>query len=376
MPVEWRSWWPFGHAVRIRAMNLRALALVPGLIAATAMAAASQQPPQSAPPVWRAVAAESGEVHLANIRQLTFGGQNAEAYFSTDGQKIVFQSTRGDHPCDQEYVMNVDGSDVHRVSDGRGRTTCGYFFDHDRKVLFSSTSAVGGDCPKPPDYSHGYVWALEDFDIYTANVDGSDLRRLTHAPGYDAEAVVSPDGRSIVFTSARHGDLDIYTMRIDGTHLRQLTHTLGYDGGPWWSHDGTKIVYRAFHPDTPAAKAEYRALFRRHLVKPLDMELWVMNADGSNQHQITHLGGANFAPYFTPDDGRIIFASNYKDPRGRNFDLYLVNLDGTGLEQVTTHPDFDSFPMFSPDGKQLIWASNRHGSQPHETNIFIADWVP
>jgi TolB protein len=359
-------------------MVLKPVVLVLGVGAAVLAAAAPRVavPQQPQHPTWRAVPAESGEVHLTNIRQLTFGGENAEAYFSSDGQRIVFQSTRGDHPCDQEYVMNADGSDVHRVSDGRGRTTCGYFYDHDRRVLFSSSSASGPDCPKPPDYSHGYVWAIGNFDIYTANVDGTDLRRLTHAPGYNAEAVVSPDGRSIVFTSTRHGDLDIFTMRIDGTHVRQLTRTLGYDGGPWWSHDGTKIVYRAFHPDTPAAKAEYRDLFRRHLVKPSDMELWVMNADGSDQHQITHLGGANFAPYFTPDDRRIIFASNHTNPRGRNFDLYLVNLDGSGLEQVTTYPDFDSFPMFSPDGKELIWASNRYGTQPHETNIFIADWRP
>ncbi len=345
------------------------------LAAATALAAASSHPVQQPQQAWRAVQPESGEVHLANIRQLTFGGQNAEAYFSSDGTKIVFQSTRGDHPCDQEYVMNVDGSDVHRVSNGLGRTTCGFFFDHDRKVLFSSTHLAGPDCPPPPDYSHGYVWGLDDYDIFTANVDGTDLRRLTKTPGYDAEAVVSPDGRSIVFTSVRNGDLDIYRMRIDGTHVRQLTQELGYDGGPWWSHDGKKIVYRAFHPETPEARAEYRRLLAQHRVKPSDMELWVMNADGSDRHQITHLGGANFSPFFTPDDNRIIFASNHTSPRGPNFDLYLVNLDGTGLEQVTTYPDFDSFPMFSPDGKKLIWASNRHGTVPHETNIFVADWV-
>jgi TolB protein len=355
-------------------MTLKPIMLLAG---AALVAAAARQPPvsrQSQQPTWRAVQPESGEVHLANIRQLTFGGQNAEAYFSADGRKIVFQSTRGDHPCDQEYVMNVDGSDVHRVSNGLGRTTCGYFFDHDRKVLFSSTHLASPDCPPPPDYSHGYVWALEDFDIFTANVDGTDLRRLTRTPGYDAEAIVSPDGKTIVFTSVRNGDLDIYTMRIDGTHVRQLTHELGYDGGPWFSHDGTKIVYRAYHPVTPEDQAKYRQLFARHQVQPLAMELWVMNADGTDRHQITHLGGANFAPYFTPDDRRIIFASNHADPRGRNFDLFLVNLDGSGLEQVTTHPDFDSFPMFSPDGKKLVWASNRHGTVPHETNIFVADW--
>ncbi|HVO36331.1 MAG TPA: hypothetical protein VMT21_12240 [Gemmatimonadales bacterium] len=344
--------------------------------AGLSLAAASHrpaQPPQQ--PTWRAVQPESGEVHLANIRQLTFGGQNAEAYFSSDGRKIVFQSTRGDRPCDQEYVMNADGSDVHRVSNGQGRTTCGYFFDHDRRVLFSSTHLHRAECPPTPDYSHGYVWRVDDYDIFTANVDGSDLRQLTRFAGYNAEAVVSPDGRNIVFTSTRDGDLEIYTMRIDGTHLRRLTHELGYDGGPWWSHDGTKIVYRASHPETPQAKAEYQQLLAQHLVRPLEMELWVMNADGSNRHQITHLGGANFAPYFTPDDRRIIFASNHANPRGAAFDLYLVNVDGTGLEQVTTYTGFNSFPMFSPDGKKLVWASSRQATQPHETNIFIADWV-
>ena len=236
--------------------------------AALSLAAASGRPGrQPQQPTWRAVQPESGEVHLTNVRQLTFGGQNAEAYFSSDGSKIVFQSTRGDHPCDQEYVMNADGSDVLRVSDGRGRTTCGYFYDHDRRVLFSSTTLHGADCPPTPDYSHGYVWRLDDHDIFTTNADGSDPRQLTHTPGYNAEAVVSPDGQRVVFTSTRDGDLEIYTMRIDGTHVRRLTHELGYDGGPWWSHDGKRIVYRAFHPQTAQEKAEYRQLLAQHLVE-------------------------------------------------------------------------------------------------------------
>jgi Tol biopolymer transport system component len=164
-------------------------------------------------------------------------------------------------------------------------------------------------------------------------------------------------------------------MRTDGSHLKRLTRTLGYDGGPFFSPDGKQIVYRAAHPGTAQDSADFRALLARHVVRPSQMDLWVMNADGSNQRQVTHLPGASFAPFFTPDGARIIFASNFKEPQSRNFDLYLVNPDGTGLEPVTTSPEFDSFPMFSPDGTKLVWASNRHGAKPHETNIFIADWV-
>jgi Tol biopolymer transport system component len=273
--------------------------------------------------------------------------------------------------------MNADGSAVHRISNGQGRTTCGYFYDHDRRVFYASTFGAGPACPPQPDYSQGYVWRLDDYDIYTARPDGSDLRRLTHTPGYDAEGTLSPDGKTIAFTSMRDGDLEIYTMRTDGSHVRRLTHELGYDGGPFWSHDGKHIVYRAGHPaeGSPEA-ADYRRLLTQGLVRPSQMDLWVMDADGSHKRQVTNLGGASFAPYFTPDDRQIIFATNFRDPRSRNFDLYLVNVDGSGLDRVTTYPDFDSFPMFSPDGRKLVWASNRNGRVPHETNIFIADWVP
>ena len=315
---------------------------------------------------------EVGERHFARIRQLTFGGENAEAYFSRDGKRLIFQSTREGRPCDQQYVMNVDGSGIRRVSTGFGKTTCGYFFDADHKIFFASTHAADSACPPKPDPSKGYVWGLDPYDIYTANDDGSHLRRLTSYGVYTAEGTLSPDGQTIVFTSLKDGDLDIYTMRIDGSDVKRLTFQAGYDGGPFFSPDGKKIVYRAWHP-TDTALVTYRELLAQRLVRPNRMEIWVMNADGSDQRQITNLGGANFAPYFTPDGRKIIFSSNYKNPRSRNFELYLVNADGSGLEQVTNHPEFDGFPMFSPDGKSLVWASGR-SSNEGELNLFIADW--
>ena len=322
-----------------------------------------------------AIAPETGERHFANIRQLTNGGENAEAYFSADGRRLIFQSTRDGRACDQEYVMNIDGTGLRRVSNGTGKTTCGFFYANDERILFASSHALQQDCPPKPDPSKGYVWGLDPFDIYTAKPDGSDLRRLTDYGVYTAEAVVSPDGKKIVFTSLKDGDLDIYTMNVDGTDVRRLTTTPGYDGGPWWSPDGKQIAYRAWHP-TDTALVSYRELLAQRLVRPNRMELWVMNADGSGQRQITQLGGANFGPSWTPDGKRLIFSSNYTQPRSGTFDLYLINLDGTGLERVTTNETFDGFPMFSPDGRKLVWASNRNDDKPHETNLFIADWVP
>lgn len=314
------------------------------------------------------------ESHLANVHRITSGGENAEAYFSPDGQWLTFQSTRDGYPCDQQFVMRIDGSGLQRVSTGRGKTTCGWFLPDGRRLFFGASHAFDSTCPPRPDPSKGYVWGLDRFDIYTVNLDGSDLRRLTNYGVYTAEGVLSPDGRRIVFTSLKDGDLDIYTMNLDGSDVRRLTTTPGYDGGPWWSPDGSKIVYRAWHPTDSAGLADYRGLLAQRMVRPSRMELWVMNADGSEQRQITSLGGANFGPSWTPDGKQIIFSSNHKNPRSRNFDLYLVNLDGTGLEQITTDEEFDGFPMFSPDGRRLVWASNRGATSPGETNLFLADW--
>jgi TolB protein len=324
-----------------------------------------------------------GEKHLRNVRQLTFGGTNAEAYFSADDKSLIFMHSGAGVPCDQMYTMAVDTPDgkppvPKLVSTGKGRTTCGYFFPAGDRILFSSTHAASAECPPRPDYSHGYVWPIySSYEIYTAKPDGSDLRQLTNAPNsYNAESTISRDGKKIAFTSTRNGDLDIFTMNADGTDVRQLTHELGYDGGAFFSDDGKKIVYRSQQPKTPEEIADYKDLLSRNLIRPGNLEIWVMDADGSHKRQVTHNGAANFAPYFFPGGKRIIFASNVanqKDPSG--FDLYAINVDGTGLEQITYHPDFDAFPMFTSDGKRLVWASNRNGKAPHETNIFIADWA-
>lgn len=320
--------------------------------------------------------------HLRNPRQLTFGGQNAEAYFSLDDKQLIFQHQGKGVSCDQIYTMPVDTADgkpatPKLVSTGKGRTTCSYIFPGGKKILFSSTHAASPECPPKPDYSHGYVWPIYDtYRIYTANPDGSNLKLLTDAPGYNAEATITRDGKHIVFTSTRNGDLDIYTMDANGKHVKQLTHELGYDGGPFWSYDGKKIVYRAEHPKNAEEEKDYKDLLSKGLIRPGNLEIWVMNADGSHKHQVTHNGAANFGPYWHPDGKRIIFASNMADPKnGRDFDLYIINEDGTGLEQITHYKDFDGFPMWTSDGKRLVWASNRLGTEPHETNVFIADWV-
>ena len=347
------------------------------VIFATALAASACMLggyPQVSSSTSRAVAALPGEKHFRSLRQITFGGENAEAYFSHDGKWLTLQSTRDGRTCDQQYVMRIDGSGTRRISDGRGKTTCGWFFPGDDRLFFASTTAHDSACPPRPDPSKGYVWPLDRYDIYTVDRDGSNLKRLTRYDVYTAEGVLSPDGRRIVFTSLKDGDLEIYTMNADGSDVRRLTNTPGYDGGAWWSPDGKQIVYRANHPTDSAELKIYRDLLAQRLVRPGKVELFIMNADGSDQRQITHLGGANFGPSWTPDGKRIVFSSNYKNPRSGNFDLYLVDRDGGNLEQITFDESFDGFPMFSPDGTKLVWASNRNAASPGETNLFIAEW--
>ncbi len=317
------------------------------------------------------------EKHLRNVWQLTFSGENAEAYFSADGRSLIFQSAGEGVPCDRIYIAPLNGSSPPRqVSTGKGKSTCAYFFPRGKRILYSSTHLASPDCPPRPDYSRGYVWPIyAGYDIFTARRDGSGLKPLTTTPGYDAEATLSTNGKKIVFTSMRDGDLDIYTMDSNGKNVRRLTHELGYDGGPFFSPDGKKIVFRAHHPETPEEIADYKSLLAQNLIRPTKLDIWVMNADGSSKRRVTSNGAANFAPFWHPDGRRIIFASNLADRKSRNFDLYLIHEDGSGLERVTWSPEFDAFPMFTRDGKKLVWASNRNSKVRGETNIFLADWL-
>ena len=348
-----------------------------GLLAVAAVGCGGEEPATqvAAPSAAAAGGTETGEVHLTNVRQLTFGGQNAEAYYAFDGNQLIFQTTREGVPCDQIYTMELDGTNELRVSTGDGRTTCGFFFPDGESIVYASTHLGGAECPPEPSFEQGYVWAVYDsYDIFTANRDGSGLTRITDTDGYDAEATIGPDGR-IVFTSVRDGDMEIYSMNGDGTDVRRLTDRPGPDGGPFFSPDGSKIVFRAREIAPGEELDDFHALLDQGLWRPTQLEIYVMDANGDNMRQVTDLGGASFAPFWHPDGERIIFASSWHDPAGRNFDLFMIHEDGTGLERITFNGSFDGFPMFSPDGNHLVFASNRDAVIEDDTNVFIADWV-
>ena len=316
-----------------------------------------------------------GEKHFRNLRQLSFGGQNAEAYFSHDGTRLIFQSTRDELDCDAIFLMHSDGSNIRQVSSGKGVTTCAFIAPDDRSIIYASTHLQQQQCPPKPDYSQGYVWPLHpEYDIFRAGPEGENPQRLTDSDNYDAEAVYSPQGDRIVFTSLRSGDLELYLMNPDGSGVEQLTDQPGYDGGAFFSLDGEWIVWRASRP-TGKALQDYQSLLAEGLIRPGKLELYIMNLETRTPVQLTYNGAANFGPYWHPDGRHIIFASNMHDPEGRNFDLYMLDINSRDIERITYYEGFDGFPMFSHDGRQLVFASNRLGKVRGETNIFIADFI-
>ena len=316
-----------------------------------------------------------GEKHFKSLRQLTFGGENAEAYFSYNAGKLIFQSTRNDMECDAIFTMNADGTDVKMVSSGKGSTTCSFIAPDNKSIVYASTHLEGDECPPKADMSQGYVWALyESYDIFKADINGTNTTRLTETPGYDAEAVYSPKGDKIIFTSVRTGDLELFLMDPDGSNIEQVTDIPGYDGGAFFSLDGEWICWRASRPQGEELE-DYKKLLKDGLIRPSKLEIYVMNLKERNPIQLTNNGAANFGPYFHPDGKKVIFASNMDDPEKRNFDLYMVEVKTRKIERLTYNPTFDGFPMFSHDGKKLVFASNRNNSRQGETNIFIADWI-
>jgi len=330
--------------------------------------------------VSQAVREVEGEVHLKNPRQLTFGGQNAEAYWSADGKFITFQTRQPEWPDEQIIRMRADGSEKSLISTGKGRCTCSYFTPDGKYIYFSSTHAKNEGAQAPLDMSKGYLWKVNpQFSLYRLPVNGMSDRTkpelVLERNGYVAETTIAPNGKYMTFTGDFEGDIEIYRADLNGKNIRKLTEEEGYDGGPFVSWDSKKIVYRRDTIDSEEERADYRRLHAENLVRPSKLEIFIMDADGKNKRQVTKLGCASFAPFLLPDNKRIIFSSNYGDPNGREFDLWLINVDGTGLERVTHSPDFDGFPMISRDGKKLVWASNRGGKVRGETNVFVADWV-
>jgi Tol biopolymer transport system component len=314
--------------------------------------------------------------HLTNLRQFTSGGQNAEAYWAPDGKRLIFQSTRPPYPCDQIFVMNADGSDQRLVSTGKGRTTCGYFLKDNRHIVYGSTHEAGDACPPPPDRSKGYLWGVfPGYDIFLATDQGKLVKKLTDAPGYDAEATVNFKNGKILYTSLASGDLELWSMQPDGSAKTQITSRPGYDGGAFYSRDGKHIIWRATAPNNKEVMARYKELLKQHLTEPMRMELFISDAAGTNIRQLTDFGCASFAPSFTPDGKRIVFASNKHNCDGRKFELFMINTDGSGLEQLTNFGGFVSFAEFSPDGKKVVFASDYKAKERYEFNIWTADWI-
>jgi TolB protein len=315
-------------------------------------------------------------VHLKNLRQVTHDFVRAgEGYFSPDGKKIIFQAEEqgSGNPFYQIFVMDLETGVFHRVSPGAGRTTCSYFRPDGKKIIFAS-SHLDPDVKKQyrleqeqraRDKASGkrrrYQWDFDPYmDIYEANPDGTDLKRLTKTPGYDAEGSYSPDGKQIVFCSNRDGNLELYIMDADGMNVRQLTHAPGcYNGGPFFSPDGKRVIFRSDRK------------------KKDHLQLYVINADGSGERALTDdLSWVFWAPFWYKDGKRIIYtAADHSNPTVRpNYDVWWMNIETGKKVRLTYAPGQDVLPVFNAEGSKILWTSTRDGRQPAQ--LYIADFVP
>src|SRR5262249_29350246 len=311
--------------------------------------------------------------YLHNIRQLTKDFVRAgEGYFAPDMKQIIFQAEEKDtgNPFYQIFVMDLDSGTYRRVSPGVGKTTCSYFRPDGKKIIFAS-SHLDPDAKKKQAEEYRlreeekgkrrpYRWDFDPaMDIFEANPDGTDLKRLTDADGYDAEGSYSPDGKQIVFCSNRDGNLELYVMDADGKNVRQLTHAPKcYNGGPFFLPDGKRVIFRS-----DRKKKDY-------------LQIYVINADGSGERALTDTEGVNWGPYWHKDGKHIVYAAaDHSNPTARpNYDLWWMNVDSGKKTRLTFAPGADVLPVFSPDGSKLMWTSTRDGRQPAQ--LYIADFVP
>lgn len=327
--------------------------------------------------------ASSEAAFVTNIRQLTFEGKRSgEGYFNADGSKMIFQSERETgNPFYQIYLMDLETGDQERVSPGMGKTTCAWIAPDGGSVIFASThldpeakaKQEAEFAERASNRVRKYSWDYdENFDIFRYSLKDKSSTRLTTAKGYDAEGAMSPDGRRIVFASNRaaydhelskeDGErlkidkqffMEIYIMDADGSNVKRLTNVPGYDGGPFFSADGKRICWRRFDE------------------KGMTAEIYTMNTDGSEQRQLTKVGAMSWAPYFHPSGEYLIFTNNTQG--FANFELFLVDAAGKhDPVRVTFTDGFDGLPVFSPDGKKLAWTSGRAAGGASQ--IFIADW--
>jgi len=327
-----------------------------------------------APPTddWKAQEA----VHLRNIKAVTADFVRAgEGYFSPDGKKIIFQAEEKDtgNPFYQIFVMDLESGRYRRISPGMGRTTCPFFSPDGRKVIYAS-SHLDPEAKKRQEAEYRqrdedrkagkrrrYSWDFDPYmEIFEANPDGSELKRLTNAPGYDAEGSYSPDGKQIVFCSKRDGNLELYIMDADGKNARKLTNAPGcYNGGPFFSPDGKRVIFRSDRKEKDR------------------LQLYVINTDGTGERALTDNDKwVYWAPFWYKDGKHIIYtAADHSDPTARpNYDLYWMNIETGKITRITYSPGQDVLPVFSPDGTKVMWTASRDGNP--STQLYIADFTP
>jgi len=324
---------------------------------------------------------EDRKMSIENVKQLSFQGDNGEAYFNSDDSKVIFQSKRNNNNCDKLYIVDINGNNLTEFVANDGAFTCAYFSLDDRYIFFSSTMHLGSECPeiyKDPN-PRKYIWPLRDYEIF--RYDNGAVKQLTNYSGYNAETTTHPFEEKVIFTSLRDGDINLFEMDYNGENVKQITSEYGYDGGAFYSPNGENIVWRAWYPTSDEEISMWKNNLAKKFIESVPLDIYVAKNDGSEKQRLTSNGATNWAPSWHPDGKHIVFSSNMDDWRedynayGSNFELYMINIATKTLTRLTNNDTFDSFSVFSKNGKKIVFSSNRDAENPRNTNIFIADIV-